>query len=307
VLPYDALPAPVRGPDDLRDVSVSIVRYKPEHRCTARYDLTWDGGAMTLYGKSHRDEHWPGVEARLAAMTGRGDSPEFVAAPMIGLAPAVFTVWQGAVAGVPVPECLHQELAERLIEQVGRVLASFQQRVVPAEPMPSTEAMLAELSEKARELAAAMPALAKPLGVLMETVADAVPAWPVADALVHGDFHCQQLTWTGEAVALFDLDDCGRGDPLVDLGFFIADLHYRELSDVHVRRLVRVLCHGYRRGAPWGLPVDQLVWHTLVQMLIKVHWFYQKNQHLPDLEKSLRHQLAQAAEIPEWLVEVSRS
>src|SRR6185503_16979588 len=31
VLPYDALPANVRGPDDLRDVSVTIVRYKPEH------------------------------------------------------------------------------------------------------------------------------------------------------------------------------------------------------------------------------------------------------------------------------------
>jgi|SRR5262245_28105 len=316
VLPYDALPAPVRSPDDLRDVSVSIVRYKPECRCTARYDLAWDGGgggALTLYGKSYRDELWPGVEARLAAMTGRGDLPGFVAAPMIGLAPAVFTVWQGAVAGTPVPECLNcatsgeQAIAERIIEQVGRALASFQQRMVPAEPMPSTEEVLAELFAKTRELAAAIPALAEPLGELMEAVADGAPARPLADALVHGDFHCQQLTWTGEAVALFDFDDCGRGDPLVDLGTFIADLHRRELSDADLRRLARVLCHGYRRDAPWGLPVDHLVWHTLVQMLIKVHWFYQKKQHLPDLETSLRHMLSQAAEIPEWLVEASRS
>src|SRR5262249_22926251 len=156
------------------------------------------------------------------------------------------------------------------------------------EPIPSNEALLAELFSMASELTAAVPALAKPLGELLKVVADGAPARPLADVLVHGDFHCQQLTWTGEALALFDFDDCGRGDPLVALGTSSAALPQRELSDVPGRRLARALCHGYRRGAPWGLPVDQLVWHTLVQMLIKVHWFYQKQQHLPYLEISLR-------------------
>src|SRR5262249_54283040 len=113
LLPYDAWAA--RGPADLRDVRVTVVRYKPEYRCTARYDLAWSRGAVTLYGKCYRDELWPGVEARLAAMTARTDPPGFVAAPMLGLASAVFTVWQGAVAGTPVSECLGLESAERIV------------------------------------------------------------------------------------------------------------------------------------------------------------------------------------------------
>jgi hypothetical protein len=307
VLPYGALPVPARAPGHLEHVRVTIVRYKPEHRCTARYDLSWDGGGTTLYGKTYREEIWPDVEARLAAMSGPADPLGFAIAPMAGLSPAVFTVWQQAISGVPLPACLHRPSAERMLEQVGRGLARFQQRVVPAEEMPATSEWLADVRDKVRELAAAVPSLAEPLGRLVDALNDGVPAEPFADALVHGDFHAKQLLWTGQALALFDFDDCGRGDPLVDLGMFITDLHRRDLSDADVRRLARALCRGYRRDAPWNLPAERLVWHTLVQMLIKAHWFYQKKQHRPDLESSLRHLLAQAAEIPGWLAKASRS
>lgn len=46
---------------------------------------------------------------------------------------------------------------------------------------------------------------------------------------IHNDFHPENIFFAGNKIIVIDFDASGKGDPLMDLGYFIAQLRYRVL------------------------------------------------------------------------------
>ncbi|HKB15814.1 MAG TPA: phosphotransferase, partial [Planctomycetota bacterium] len=77
-----------------------------------------------------------------------------------------------------------------------------------------------------------------------------------ASAVVHGDFHAEQVLVDGGRVAFLDLDGAGAGDPLLDLGSFLGHLrllvHSGDLTEEQAGNAAEAFLGGY--GArPEGL------------------------------------------------------
>lgn len=85
------------------------------------------------------------------------------------------------------------------------------------------------------QFTAASQFLGAHLAGLIETTAQSCAAWverlPAAAVTIHGDFHPGQVVVQADgSAALIDLDQAAQGNPLFDLGAFIARLHFEEIA-----------------------------------------------------------------------------
>ncbi|HKC86184.1 MAG TPA: phosphotransferase, partial [Blastocatellia bacterium] len=88
---------------------------------------------------------------------------------------------------------------------------------------------------------------------------------------LHGDLHLKNFFVAGQEIALIDLDNLCLGDPLLELGSFIASLHYRNLllerpaqrgwapADAFVR--------AYAESAPWAVTDSILNWYVAAALI----------------------------------------
>jgi aminoglycoside phosphotransferase (APT) family kinase protein len=76
-----------------------------------------------------------------------------------------------------------------------------------------------------------------------------------------------------DGLALVDFDSCVRGDPIFDVGSFVAYLvylgHKGKLAEERSALCIRSFCRAYAERAPWGLPPDLLRWYVAAQLVTK--------------------------------------
>src|SRR5437667_2696528 len=90
---------------------------------------------------------------------------------------------------------------------------------------------------------------------LMAALLEALPLLDRAEpAPVHGDMAARQFLWTGDRLALLDLDMFGYTDPAYDVGHFMAQVERRCLVDPTVQaqaaRWLAALRDAYLEAMP---------------------------------------------------------
>lgn len=139
------------------------------------------------------------------------------------------------------------------LRRVGVALAELHQQDVPALPVVSRRSEAAALLALGDLLAFLLPEQATRLLQTARVLAAHIEALPQHDATIHGDFYAKQVLLGKSSVALLDLDEAGRGDPVSDLGAFLAHVEHevicRRLSPARRDEFRATLVEAYRLAA----------------------------------------------------------
>jgi aminoglycoside phosphotransferase (APT) family kinase protein len=104
---------------------------------------------------------------------------------------------------------------------------------------------------------------------LLAASAGRIGARPVA--MLHGDLHMKNFLVAGDRVALIDLDNLCRGDPLQDAGSFVAALYYQGLLEGRpshlIERTAQQFIESYRMNAGVGIAEPALDWYTAAALI----------------------------------------
>lgn len=197
---------------------VTVLRYVPEHGCTARIDL--DGPPFTLIAKISSDDRG---EAGLAAMRAirRGDD-RLCPAPVAAL-PQFNLAIQSFAPGAPLPAEDYLDPRTGAAGRAMALLALLHQTPPPARlPRLDTRAAVATTAERLsafadRDAVAALRLLR----------AHEPPAPPLQESLLHGDLHFGNILVDQTRGVLIDFDAAMAGPPEHDLGGFLAAMLWR--------------------------------------------------------------------------------
>jgi hypothetical protein len=227
-------PDVVRGRLRSRPVGVEVepLRYRPRRRAVFRYRLLQDGagapGGGVLFGKVVTPARGRRLLAladalrptglRLALPAGRVAAGALVLPCLPGR-----PLRELLVGGQPVPsperivglsEELHRRAAPALVSGGLGDRTALRRRIDPGTALCAAQVVARLLPDQ---------------GCAAGRVAEAVIGWaeesdPPEERVVHGDLYENQVLVDGETLSLLDLDDLGRGDPLLDAANFTAHL-----------------------------------------------------------------------------------
>ncbi|MCB1906184.1 MAG: phosphotransferase [Rhodocyclaceae bacterium] len=260
-------------PDDGTRVVARIVRHEPEEHCTARFQVIHEGCTKALYGKCYADGRWRDARDGLDALwrhAGR-DPLAFTVGRPLGASPALGALWQEEVQGRPLAAELRAPHGKRLVVRLADALYRLQRagpRQGRREP-PAESVGLARKWHKKLELADA--ALAEASAPVLARLATP-PLRSTADVTVHGDFHVDQMLWTGERIALFDYDNFAIGSPLRDLADCISQLLCRQ-DEGDWRAIAGGLLGAYRTRIGDAFDEADFDWHLRLMLMRKAYSF----------------------------------
>jgi len=299
--PYKALPTGLEGPEDLLEVAVGIIHYRPEVRCTTRYRLKWGPKdrpeTLTLFGKTFKDRQGAVLFERAKALRTefepQGDS--FLIAPPLGYCDAIQSVWQLGLEGRALPEAIDKASAAPLMEKLAKGLALFHQSRLRSPVRISPSGHLLEIRKKIAKLRRAFPQFEATLaGLEREIEQGALGLSPMPESLIHADFSVQQLLVCGERLACFDFDEFAMGDPMQDVANFVVDLHFRGYSSALVGEMILTFVKAYEEKAGLEIPKKGLTWYLQILFVTKAYRCYL--QRRPQLEQTVQAILALAQE-----------
>jgi aminoglycoside phosphotransferase (APT) family kinase protein len=237
VAPYDvAFPALPRlcDPAHLRALlggpapGVRAVRYRPGQRHVLRVAAP---GGPARYVKLYRD----GGAARAAAAAHlladvlAASGPGTAARPETCLTAEDAVLWR-AVPGMPLSRWLRRDAAGALpaVWAAGAMLRAVHDAAAPAalaghRGLDREAALLARACE---HLPVLLPAVAGRLADLLGCLADRLTEPGEAAVLTHGDYKADHLLAGAGGLVLIDVDRVAHAEPALDIGKFLADLHW---------------------------------------------------------------------------------
>ncbi len=90
-------------------------------------------------------------------------------------------------------------------------------------------------------------------------------------ATLHGDLHLKNILVDSNQVYLIDLDSICIGNPLLDIGSFIAAIInlslIGSLSLPLAEQTIRFLLQNYSKNVPWPVKYNELRWHIVVALI----------------------------------------
>jgi hypothetical protein len=215
-------------------VDVTAVRYRPGQRHVLRYDCfspdgrTQSGG--TLFAKLYNDGE---DDAAFRVATGIADwvssSTEASAIRPLAHVSEDGLIVYPELAGAPLSHYPAVRAAEPL-EQAGAVLRALQRAPVELfdDVRPHSFAGEARAVARAAEhVGPLFPAAAGAIDRILERAAAVEARLPgEPPVLAHGDYKADHV-WVGaRGITLIDFNTCSLADPALDLGKFLADLHW---------------------------------------------------------------------------------
>lgn len=282
-------------PVPAQNVSVDVLTYRPEERCTLRYRVGTGGHQAVLYGKTYAKDEGRAVHKLLDSLwrLSDGGGPVFPMPGPAGYLVDLKMVWQEEWSGQPLSSCLDRPDAEELLSAAANRLAFLQSSALTVSPGLSHSQQMAELEKKVAKLATVFPEWESRLqNITTELRQRMTDLKPESCCVIHGDFHLRQLVVQGGQVALFDFDDVAVGDPVEDLGHFVADLYSHDLDERGAVWIADSLLRAYQRQTRKLIEEDRLAWHTAVQLLAQA---YRSLLHLmPNLEQRANRLLSKA-------------
>ena len=241
------------GRPDLSDGTVHTLRYKPERRYVTQLKTAEGPGAVlkfyTQSGYHAANPHMKGFESRgplrLAARLGCSDSHNILAYEWL--------------AGRLLRDAISDSNLEvETLASVGAALAELHAQAPEGLACRSRDAEVTTLLSLARGLGWLCPHLARQADDLARRLAAQLSQQPAVDFPIHGDFYDKQVLVIENSVAIIDLDEAARGDPMADLGLFIAHLHRDVLCGNplpnRVEPLSEALLEGYQYAVQQPIP-----------------------------------------------------
>ncbi len=251
------------SPEPPSAVDVTAVRYRPGQRHVLRYDcFAPDGGIQsggTLFAKLYSD----GEDiAAFRVATGIADwvsssTDASAIRPLAHLRDEGLIIYP-ELAGAPLSHHPAARAAKPLA-QAGAVLRALQRAPVALfeDVRPHSFAGEARAVARAAEhVKPLFPAAGAAIDNILERAAAVETRLPgEPPVLAHGDYKADHV-WVGQrGITLIDFNTCSLADPALDLGKFLADLHwwYAAGGEEQLRSVQRSFLEGYGQMEPGRL------------------------------------------------------
>lgn len=240
------------GQETLLNLSVHVVRYKPERKCLLRYHMDWSRTAgskisqhpSVVYGKLARRAKFSQTHDTLSRFAGLTTPFGWTLPRPLGVVPELGIEFFSRVPGVPLSELAEQAGFPELCHRVGLGLKEFHSLPIALDTEWGLPQKVARLSDNAEAFAALIPSAKKRIGSTRDEIVARLRALPPSPAhLAHCDFHADNVLVDGEKISLVDLEDCAMGDPDEDRGSM-----YAQLSSLAIRTPNREKAERLRRG-----------------------------------------------------------
>lgn len=171
-------------------------------------------------------------------------------------------------------------LKSPLILHVASLLAALQRVPIEKPPLPpgtSPAALLDNVQEHAASILVHLPEKRALLERLLRACAEALsaPTDPLPRRTIHGSFKIAQLLHRDGELALVDFDGIACGDPLYDVGEFLASLLFLRASEgisaQRARQGTEAFLEAYGREVPWPIERRRLAGYIVGFLIGKIH------------------------------------
>jgi len=300
-LPYGRLPAGLDRPEGIVDIRVEVIRYRPEKRCTLRYQLrrqaTGVPETLTIYGKTYAQGKGRKIYQDIEGLRrqSRTTSHHFLVPEPLGYDEQLEMVWQEALPGESLSNALSSTNYDHFLPMAARGLANLHQSALAPAHCITTDELFAETVKNTTKLMEAWPEFKQRLQRLLGSLEDSHRRMtPSPPSFIHGDFHVKQLLVQADGLAICDFDDLALGDPLQDIAFFLADLHFRDFDPHLVPQMAATFCRAYEQYTGADLSSNRFDWHMRREFLAKAYWYHKKKQQSPLLRVHIQRTVALA-------------
>lgn len=218
----------------VRRVAPRLLGYTPHARATLGYDV-WSESKETgvpelrrLVGKMHVSK----APARLFAgawALWRAAGDRLSLAPPVGYIPSLNLTLQEQVQGTRLTDLAHLRIFGRAVRQAARSLAALHGLDLPLAAWRTAAREAGLVHRWTAVLDALCPEEAGRIERLRARLAAEIETRARVTGPVHGDFHPANVLVHGRRVIVVDLDDLAYGDPLLDVGRFLASLRVSAL------------------------------------------------------------------------------
>lgn len=249
-------------------VSAELIRYVPESRACARFDVVPQDspGVRRLFVKVDRDRAGGAIHALMQVLHA---SPAQAEGRLVTPRPLLWQAdtgmhWQEAVAGQALAD-LPPQRRWALAPQVGALLAALHGTPVPALREVGGDQLVDWPCACAMQMAEVEPAWAPRLQAILARLEDGAEfARGLPQVTLHGDLHPRNLLADGNRLALIDLDAACSGPAVLDLGAWIADTLFRALHAgtplAPEQCAAAQLLQAYEAAARQPIPAPLLAW-----------------------------------------------
>ncbi len=264
----------------LHQIETGVVKYVPQRRCTLRHvlqierDATPEKSELIVYSKIYRAK----TEGRIFFKNLKGiwEAPVCRSGRLLVPEPLFYSqelnaAFQRGLHGQNLDEVLHEIDVVRAAGQIGAALAGLQQCELQGLASRSLIEDFVEFKKTQRSLSAdgaGYAAILQGVAIDLEKRMGGLPA--LAPVPIHGAFRPTQVLRVGEQLALIDFDGFLLGNPIADVGSFVAHLFYLPLKGLitasQSRAAMAAFTRAYRNAAPWGLPEEVLRWYTAANL-----------------------------------------
>ncbi len=264
----------------IASVQTKVMHYLPEQSCMIRYTLTVadkafeiDSRQIILYGKNYHDDS--GAEVydimrQLAKQTGHCAEPLFYDADLK-------TVWQFHVPGKPfewVPSLTNRP---ELLAKVAVCIASFHRCTLSTEQEYGFPQIFEQLNATCKLALNAHAILHQQVQLSVQEVLRNHQQINWSDSIrtpIHLDLKMGNLLISDEKVSLIDMDCVCMGDPLADIGSFVANLYLNGLRAgaevTEIDNVVAIFCDEYGCAVDFAVNRVQLSWYISAALLHEV-------------------------------------
>src|SRR5438034_8389740 len=161
-----------------------------------------------------------------------------------------------------------------------KVAADLHRLPIVPEELTTAQMLFDETRARSDRLLLRWPENRAIIEPLMAALLEALPLLdPAEPAPVHGDMAARQFLWTGDRLALLDLDMFGYTDPAYDVGHFLAQLERRCLWDrtlpAHANQWLACFRDAYLAAMPRVSPRNVSFYQGLT-LVRKIYTIYRK-------------------------------
>lgn len=252
--------------------STHLVRHRAGRRAMVEYAVgtTTTGRTRILLGKSRAkglDRRTVEVISLLSsAGFSAGSSDGVTVPPVLGVIPE-WQMWLSPrIPGVTVTELITKGAGREAVSRAADAARKLHATTLAALRLHTTDDEANLLAGYLTHAAGARPELARRIGNLSAACRRLAAGIPAArTGTIHRDFYGDQVIVAGEAVSVVDLDLVSRGDPMLDVGNFLAHITEQALRERGDCRSFEQVCDAF--GERYGLSETQngaaAVYHLL--------------------------------------------
>lgn len=273
-------------------VAIRNRKYMPAKRCVLRYEIVLEHKQagrreVAFYGKTYQNAQSRYVYDVLQEI----GKPSASAAGVFEI-PGVIThideantFWQHAWEGENLSKLAgrigwNRIFASGYILKIAEMLAGLQQIEISSPRLQGGKGMAATLrnaQEDAAKIRKFLPESGENMARITAALSGAASRLNrgIPQTTIHGTFKIAQILCRGDCLALIDFDSVSHGDPLYDVGEFVASLAFLQVSD-HVSaeplaEAINSFLSAYRKQAPWPFDESRLAWYVVAFLLGKMH------------------------------------